>query len=112
MNRLELTPIPSSSTLPFPPFYMRTYKQVERTVYEVDKIICNKCGKDTIGDQCDGALQNAKVSGGYNSTHIEDGAQYSFDLCESCVVDLMKTFKHDAFKSCNICDTKHHLTAK
>lgn len=88
---------------------MKIYKQVERTTYEIDRLICNKCGEDVVED---GALRDAKVSGGYSSALIEDGAQYSFDLCEECVVELMKSFKLDAFVSCNNCNEKHHLTKK
>ena len=84
---------------------MKTFKQVERIVSEVDRITCNKCGQEANGS---GGLLYATVNGGYTSTHIEDGSSYEFDLCEACVVELMKTFKHSAFQSC-ICGGEHHI---
>jgi len=87
---------------------MKRKKTVNRDVVEIDAIICNKCGKQTPSDSYGGALVDAEVSGGYNSQSMEDGARYSFDLCEACVVELMKTFKHSAFLFC-LCGDEHHF---
>ena len=62
-------------------------------------VICNKC-ESICNVQQDGeiwndvyGLINANVSGGYFSKYLEDGSEYSFDLCEKCVSELFDTFK-------------------
>lgn len=82
---------------------MMTYKKITVTkeVEMVDDIICNKCGESLVhivGDDTDVTcgLPECYVEGGYYSPCIEDGVSYSFDLCERCVLDLMKEFKHPA----------------
>lgn len=89
---------------------MQRMKEVTKLVKEVEAYICNKCGKETPSNAYGGALISAFVSGGYESKFMEDGAAYNFDLCEECVVELMKTFKHSAFISCTFCDDSHHLS--
>lgn len=86
---------------------MQIIKKVQCEVEEVDKIICNKCGCETKSSSY-GGVCNVNVSGGYNSTYIADEAKYKFDLCEKCVFELMKTFKHSAFESCS-CGEEHHI---
>lgn len=64
---------------------------------------CNNCGKgvniksDTSEEWTDD-IKNFHVDFGYES-HF-DGEKWSFDLCEECLVNLIKQFKHvpDGFK--------------
>jgi hypothetical protein len=91
---------------------MKKTKIVTRQVEEVDTIICNKCGEESKSSAYAGALTDATVCAGYDSSHLDDGAMYSFDLCEKCVVELMKTFKHSAFVSCKFCNDTQHLSVQ
>ena len=63
--------------------------------------ICNLCGKSCMKelDGTEPVLKEfygarVRIDGGYCSTAIPDGISYSFELCEKCVADLMKKFKH------------------
>jgi hypothetical protein len=38
-------------------------------------------------------LIEATVSGGYDSTHLDDGDVYTFSLCERCLKELIDSFK-------------------
>jgi len=76
---------------------MRITKKVKREIEEeiVDDILCNKCGKTcSTSPGCpwsyDGLLE-AHISGGYGSK-IGDGDECDFSLCESCLLELFKTF--------------------
>lgn len=79
-------------------------KLEERTVTETTKVVvdilCNKCGESMIEGKGSGGedaygLINAYVSTGYFSPCLGDGNEYKFDLCERCLKELFKTFKHD-----------------
>jgi hypothetical protein len=37
-------------------------------------------------------LVEVEVSGAYDSTHLEDCTNYTFSLCEKCLVELFETF--------------------
>jgi len=65
---------------------------------------CNKCGMSCRGHigNLNGLIEqkvyfnkliNAKVYGGYDSTHLKDGDIISFSLCERCLIELVSTFK-------------------
>ncbi len=61
-----------------------------------DDIICNKCG-NSCKDSCDmnyEGLIEASVFGGYASK-LGDQVNYEFSLCEDCLIELFKTFKHN-----------------
>lgn len=60
-----------------------------REIEVVEKTLCNQCGEEI--DQYDSCLK-ARLSGGYNSP-IGDGIETEFDICEHCVIKIMKTFK-------------------
>jgi hypothetical protein len=63
------------------------------------EIFCNKCSMSCRGHIGNfNGLIEARVSGAYDSSHIEDGAIYIFSLCEKCVMDLVNSFKLDAYK--------------
>lgn len=58
-----------------------------------EDIVCNKCGKslavkDESGEVMEFCGIYCNISGGYFNNYIEDGAEYWFDLCEECVVEL------------------------
>lgn len=76
---------------------MRSTESVEETMtitnYNVVEIICNKCGdKDTEEDYDHERFQELSMSFGYGSRY--DSEHWSFDLCDQCITDLIKTFKH------------------
>lgn len=78
---------------------MRKYK------YEGEKIvgktlICNKCGKVKIYNAADLAIyldygnkmNNIKINFSYGDSF--DGQEWQFDLCEDCLLELIKSFKY------------------
>lgn len=79
---------------------MRKRNKKLKEVKYIEDVLCNKCG-DSLKVLWD---KNNKeefefyglmttVSGGYNSTHLQDAVTYNFDLCEKCLVEYFKTFK-------------------
>lgn len=70
---------------------MRQYRL--QTVKEVDKIFCNKCGREikmTNGRAEEGVF-SVNHTWGYFSN--KDGEQHCFDLCESCYDEILATFQ-------------------
>jgi hypothetical protein len=79
-------------------------KKLERVVVEEIKflpssICCNKCGKsqELHGDEYQREwesvlFQTIVCSFGYGSKFDTD--DWKFDLCEKCLVDIIRTFKH------------------
>ncbi|TPF18077.1 hypothetical protein [Priestia megaterium] len=65
-------------------------------------VMCNKCGCESKGvdrdNFYDSQFQNIDCSFGYGSDY--DMEAWNFDLCEECLVEFIKTFKHvpDGFK--------------
>lgn len=71
-------------------------EKVTKETDEVTDIICNKCGvtcKDEHEMNYEGLI-GAYVIAGYGAEYLYDGVGYSFDLCEKCIFELFKTFKH------------------
>ena len=66
---------------------MRQYQLKETK--EITKIICNKCGPAAGGYARDGVFSVDCVWGYFSN---KDGEKHSFDLCESCYDELLKTF--------------------
>ncbi len=60
-----------------------------REVEIIEEVICNKCG-EAIDEYS--SYVGARMSCGYGS-RIGDGVNISFDICEDCVIEIMKTFK-------------------
>lgn len=67
-----------------------------------DHLTCNCCGKtvewkpkgdfmESKDGLWDGQMQNFNFSWGYASSH--DTETWDFDLCEDCIIGLIKTFK-------------------
>lgn len=75
--------------------YWRRKVEITKKVTEthevevVEQTLCNQCGEDI--HPYDSRLK-ARMSGGYNSP-IGDGIETDFDICEHCVLKMMKTFK-------------------
>lgn len=69
---------------------MKQYKTKE--IQEVNKIICNKCGKEIVAEN--GRLTEDVLSvekrWGYPSD--KDNEVHTFDLCEKCYEELLATF--------------------
>jgi hypothetical protein len=57
---------------------------------------CNKCGQSCsipLDDRYnDYGLIDARVTGGYESSVLDDCTSYMFSLCENCLVDLFDSF--------------------
>jgi hypothetical protein len=73
---------------------------ITKTTEVVIDVLCNKCGESLIEGKGSGGeaiygLAHAHVSTGYFSPALGDGNEYEFDLCEKCLKELFKTFKHD-----------------
>lgn len=70
----------------------RITKKVQETV--IEKIICNKCGAVCEHPKCGYEGLRINHMGGYGSRQIGDGTIVKFDLCEDCMVEMFKSFKH------------------
>lgn len=73
---------------------MREHKKEERTIQEtvVTNVICNKCKKESTNETWGKSVfQEFHCSFGYGSQY--DMETWSFDLCEDCLTDLIKTFE-------------------
>jgi hypothetical protein len=78
---------------------LETKKITTNSTIVVD-VLCNKCGESLREGWASGisdayGLVGAYVSTGYFSPALGDGNHYEFDLCERCLDELFKTFKHD-----------------
>ena len=72
---------------------MRQYKKDTIEVKELDKIICNKCGKEIEvirGVAQEDFLEVNKRWGYFSNKDNQDDA---FDLCEDCYDELVASFK-------------------
>jgi hypothetical protein len=62
---------------------------------EVTSILCNKCGKEMLTESSrDGNGVHVGYDGGFDSKHFGDGVSVDFDLCEECLFNLCREFKH------------------
>lgn len=71
---------------------MQKFKQETRTVNVLDSIVCNRCEASLHNGMNFEGLLNAMVEGGYGAK-LGDCIRYEFDLCETCLEELFKTFK-------------------
>jgi len=74
---------------------MKTTKEVTRKKQEIVDVFCNKCGQSLYGGMNYNGLVEISVWGNYDSPVFPDGACYTFSLCEACLENLFKTFKHE-----------------
>jgi hypothetical protein len=75
---------------------MRITYEALQTVHETKDIVCNQCGSSCYSTPEYVGLIEAQVCTGYGSKFLGDGNNFSFSLCEECLVKLFKTFKHPA----------------
>ena len=78
---------------------MRDFQEIKVTGFLPSKVTCNKCGtsKELTGDEYEREWQSNKFqsmhnSFGYGSSF--DNEIWRYDLCEECLVEIVKTFKH------------------
>lgn len=72
---------------------MRQYQKETKEIKNVQKIICNKCGKEITvsnGHETEGVF-HVNYTWGYFSE--KDGERHIFDLCETCYDALLKEFQ-------------------
>ena len=64
---------------------MRQYRTEKKELNELDKIICNKCGKEIK------VTRGVEKCWGYFSN--KDNQEDRFELCEDCYDELVASFK-------------------
>ncbi len=71
---------------------MRQYKNVEKPVAELQKIVCNKCGKEipVIRGIAQEEVLAVEKRWGYYSR--KDNQVHRFELCEVCYDELVQSF--------------------
>ena len=72
---------------------MRQYRTEKKELNELDKIICNKCGKEikvTRGVAEEDYLAVEKCWGYFSN---KDNQEDRFELCEDCYDELVASFK-------------------
>ena len=72
---------------------MRQYQKETKEMENLQKIICNKCGKEiTVSNGCEAeGVFHADFTWGYFSE--KDGERHQFDLCEECYDALLQGFQ-------------------
>ena len=72
---------------------MRQYRTKKKEINELDKIICNKCGKEieVIRGVAQEDVLEVNKRWGYFSN--KDNQEDVFDLCEDCYDELVASFK-------------------
>lgn len=72
---------------------------VEKEVVSKVTYVCNKCGKEEVEDTpeqdftVNNKIHEFGVNFGYGSSF--DTEYWRFDLCNDCLMGLVKTFKHE-----------------
>lgn len=61
-------------------------------VKDPESFVCNMCGGKLVGSMNLLGLPDCKVSGAYDSTHLEDTMSYRFSMCEKCLKDMFDRF--------------------
>ena len=76
---------------------MRQYKMQEKK--EVDKIVCNKCGKEILVENgvAEADMLSVQKRWGYFSN--KDNDVHEFDLCEECYIEFLNSFIIEAEKT-------------
>lgn len=72
---------------------MRQYKEQVKETREIEKIICNKCGREiqVLGGVPQEDVLEVTKRWGYFSD--KDNQVDRFDLCEECYDELVRSFK-------------------
>lgn len=76
---------------------MQKLKTIIRTIENkvVDEVFCNKCEKEIELKKFEEYYTGYHCGGFYSK--LGDMSEYQFDLCETCLNELFKTFKIDPF---------------
>lgn len=69
---------------------MRRYS--EETKKELISMVCNKCGKEMKVENGVALEGSLNISYGWGYFSKKDGETHSFDFCENCYDELIKTF--------------------
>ncbi len=73
---------------------MRQYRYIQKTeeIKQIEKIICNQCGKEipVVDGQAQEGVFSVDYTWGYFSE--KDGERHSFELCEACYDAMLKGF--------------------
>lgn len=71
---------------------MRVYKIIEIDDRIIDKVFCNKCGREIISDN--GVIKEGVFSVNYEWGYFseKDGQSHGFDLCEQCYDKMISEF--------------------
>jgi len=69
-----------------------------RKTIDPKEILCNRCGGPqrplgTHNEQYPHGLEDAEVTGGYESYHLFDMTTYKFSICEKCLREMFNQFK-------------------
>ena len=74
-----------------------------KEVEVIDKILCNCCGRE-ISETTTGIISISHIFSYFSNLFI-DGERHSFEVCEDCYAQWIKTFKYapEGFGK-NICD--------
>lgn len=70
-------------------------KTITKEITFTEDILCNKCGKTCKMPHAQlqhYGLIEAEVTGGFDSTALEDLHTYTFSICEVCLKELFDTF--------------------
>ena len=68
-------------------------KYIIKETKEVEKVICNKCGKEVISNSGCSTQDVLNVDKRWGYFSDKDNEIHSFDLCESCYDELIQSFK-------------------
>jgi len=74
---------------------MKEYKEIKVTKKIPAAITCNKCGKTVALTEYgleENEFHSFNIVFPYGSMFDEE--RWKFDLCETCLVDFVRTFKH------------------
>ena len=71
---------------------MRQYRDNIKETKEIDKIICNKCGREITVSQGVSSQDVLQVEKHWGYFSEKDGRRDRFDLCEECYDELVKSF--------------------
>ena len=83
---------------------MKEYEEIKVVREMLKTVTCNKCGQSVSlkgpGDERDyktNEFHAFNIAFGYPSKFDEE--RWKFDLCENCLVEFIKSFKHSPEKS-------------
>lgn len=69
-------------------------REVKRLETYVNGIVCNKCGKETWTNENLNMLNFHEFFIYFRYGSVFDQENWEFDLCENCILSIIKTFKY------------------